>query len=133
MVHFLEILCFNHYFVENIMANPRCILQHWRSFVFLRGQYTKTYLTFYTGITKNVINAYLQSLFFGLCKVLFLTSFCREYCEQREMNFGTLGEVYLNNILLYNEFFHFLRIYLRLRYTKVSLDPNFVEFLWQNA
>jgi len=101
--------------------------------VFLKGQSTKIYLTFYTCITKKVINSYIPSLFFGLCKVLFLTYFYREYCEQMEMNFGTPREIYLNNILIYYNLFHFLHIYLGLRYTKVSLDPKFVEFLGQNT
>lgn len=68
--------------------------------MFRKGQYTKTYLMFYRGITKREINAYLQSLFFGLCKVCFLTSFSREYCEQIELHFMKMKEVYLNNILI---------------------------------
>ena len=133
MVHFPEISSLSHNFTETVVANLRWILRNWRRFVFLKGQYTKTYLTFYIGVTKREINAYLHCLFFGLCKVLFLTSFCREYCEKMELNFGKLKEFYLNNILIYNNLFHFLHIYLGLRYTKVSLDPNFAEFLGQNA
>jgi len=127
MVHFPEISCLSHNCAETIVANRRCILRNWRRFMFLNVQYTKTYLTFYTGITKRDINAYLHSLFFTLCKILFLTSFFREYCEHMEMNFGNYY------ILIYNNLFHFLHIYLVLRYTKVSLDPNFAEFLGQNA
>ena len=101
--------------------------------MFLIGQATKTYLTFYTSITKWEISACLHSLCFSLCKVLFLTLFCREYCEHMEMNFGKLRELYLNSILIYNNCFHYLHIYHGLRYTSVSLDPNFAKFLGQNA
>ena len=125
MVHFPEISCLSHNFAETIVVNPRCILRNWRRFVFLKVKYKKTYLMFYTGITKREINAYLHSLFFGLCKVFFLTSFCNEYCKQLEPKFWKLKEVYRNNILIYNNLFQVLHIYLRLRYTKVSLDPYF--------
>ena len=101
--------------------------------MFLTGQSTKTYLTIYTGITKREISACLHNLFFSLCKVLFLTYLCREYCEQKKLHFGKLREVYLNNILIYNNLFQFLHIYLGLRYTSVSLDLKFAEFLGQNA
>ena len=84
------------------MANPRWMLQNWRRFVFLKGLSTKTYLMFYTGITKREISTCLHNLFFGLCKVLFLTSFCREYCEQVELNFGKIrrfiSKTYLSKI-----------------------------------
>ena len=100
--------------------------------MFLTGSYRGKSLTFYIGITKREISACLHSLFFSLCKVLFLTSFCREYCEPLEV-FWKLREFYLNNILIYNNLFHFLHIYLGLRYTKVLLDPNFAEFLGKNA
>lgn len=133
MLHFLEIPCLSHSFAETIVENRRCILRNWMLFVFLKAQYTKTYVTFYTSITKSEINAYLHNLFFRLWKVLFLTSFCREYCEQMELHFGKQKDVYLNNIHIYNNLFQVLYIYLILRYIKVSLDPNFVEFLGKNA
>ena len=44
-----------------------------------------------------------------------------------------MREVYLNKIFIYKNIFHYLHIYLGLRYKKVSLDPNFAEFLEQNA
>ena len=101
--------------------------------MFLKGQPIKTYLTFYPSIKKREINAYLDSLSFRLCKVLFLTSVYRAYCELLELKFGKLKEGYLNYIIIHNNLFHFLHIYHILRYTKVSLDPNSAEFLGQNA
>ena len=83
--------------------------------MFLRDKSTKKYLTFYTGITEGEIHAYIHNLFFRLCKIMFYTSVCRAYCEQ----------LYLKNIFIYNNTFHFLHIYLGLRYKKVSFDPNF--------
>lgn len=41
--------------------------------------------------------------------------------------------VYLNKILIYNNLFHVLHIYILLRYTRVSRDPNFAELLGKNA
>jgi hypothetical protein len=48
-------------------------------------------------------------------------------------NFGKMKEVYLTNILIYNNRFHFLHIYYGLRNTKISLDPKFAELLEQIA
>ena len=115
------------------MSNPRLILEIWRRFMYLRFQPTKTYLTFYTGITEWEIHAHLYSLVLRLCKVMFYTYLCRAYCEQRELNFGKLREVYLSNVFIYSNLFHFVHIYFRLRYKKVSLDPKFAEFLEHNA
>jgi len=133
MVHSLEISCLSHSFSKTSSTNTRWILWNQRRFVFLRGWSTKTYLTFYTGITKCEISSCLHRLFLELCKVLFLTSFCREYCEQMEPNFWNLIEVYLPTILIYNNIFHFLHIDLWLRDKELSMDPNFVELLGQNA
>ena len=133
MVHSSEISCLSHIFIETIVANPTSILRTWRRFLFPKGSSTKTSLTFYTGITKREISACIHNLFFSLCKVLFLTSFSREYCEQLEMHFGTLGEVYLKSIPILKNLYHFLHIYHRLRYTSISLDPKFAEVLGKNA
>jgi len=133
MVHSSEISCLSHSFVETIVANPRSISKNWRRFLFLTDQYTQTYLTFYIGITKREIRACIHNLFFSLCKVLFLTSFCRKYCEKLEMNFRKMREVYLKNILIYKNLFQCLHIYHRLRYKSISLDLKFAEFLGQNA
>lgn len=132
MVHSLEISCLSHSFSKTIVANPRIISRSWKRFVFLTRRATKTYFTFYTSITKSDISACLHSLFFSLCKILFFTSFCREYCEQLEMNFGKLIDVYFKNILIYKNFFHSLHIYHGLRYKTISVDPNFAELLGQN-
>ena len=71
MVHSLEISYLSHSFLDIIVAHPTSILRKWRSFLFLKSQYTKTYLTFYIGITKREISACRHNLFFGLRKVLF--------------------------------------------------------------
>ena len=128
MVHSLEISCLSYSFSKTIVENPRSILRNWRRFLFLTDKYTKTYLTFQTCITKREISSCLHGLLFNLCKVLFLTSFSREYSEHMEMNFGKLREAYLKNILIYNKIFHYLHIYNGLRYTKVSMDPNLQNF-----
>ena len=100
MVHSSEISCLSHSFAETIVTHPKSILRNGRRFLFLTGQFMETYLTFYTGITKSEISACLHNLFLSLCKVLFLTSFGREYCEQLEMNFGKLREVYLKKLVI---------------------------------
>ena len=123
----------SHHFAENMVANHKHIFKNWRRFLFLREPYTKTYLTFFTVISEWEIHAHLYRLFFRLYKTLFYTSFCRAYCEQLERNFRKLKEVYLTNIFIYNNLFHFLHIYYILRNTNVSLDPKFVELLEQNA
>ena len=120
----------SHHFSEN---NPKYIIQNWRKFLFPRDPSTKTYLTFCTIISEWEIHAHLYSLFFRLCKILFYTYFCRAYCDQLEQNFRELREVYMKKIFIYNNLFHFLHIYFGLRHTKVSLDPNFAEFLEQNS
>ena len=114
------------------MSKKRIILRNGR-FAFLKGKPTKTYLTFYTGITKSEISAYFHSLFFGLCKVLFQSPFYREYWEQLELNFGNPREDYFMNVVIYNNLSHVLHIYLGLRYTKVSVDPNLAELLEQKC
>ena len=78
MVYSSEISSLSHSFAETILVNTRSIFRKWRRFFFLKGQSTKTYLTFYTCITKSEISACLHSLCFSLCKVLFLTSFFAE-------------------------------------------------------
>lgn len=134
MVHSSEISYLSHSFVEITVSNQRCISRNWRRFVFLIGHSTKTFLNVYTGITKRDLSACLHILSFSSCKVLFLTSFSREYCEQLEMNFGKLREVYLGKIPIYKKkIFQFLHIYYEWRYTSVLLDPKFAEFLGQNA
>lgn len=133
MVHSSKISYLSHSFAETIGANPRRISRNWRRFLFLTGHSTKNSFTFYTNITKREINVCLHNLFFSLYKVMFLTSFCREYSEKMEMNFGKLRETYLKNIPIYKNLFHFLHIYYRLRYTTISLDPKFAEFLGHNA
>ena len=133
MVESSKISYLSHSFAETTVTNLRCILKNWRKFLFLTGQSTKSYLTFYIGITKREIIACIHSLFFSLCIVLFLTSICREYCEQLERHFGNRRDVYLKSIPVYKNLFHILYIYHGLRYTSVSLDPQFAEFLGQNA
>ena len=130
---FAEISCLSHSFRENIVVRPIWILEKWRRFMFLGFQPIKTYLTLHTSITEWEIHAHIYSLLFRLCKVLFYTYFYRAYCELLELNFGKMREVYLSNIFIYKKIFHILHTYLILIYTKVSLDPKFLEFLEQNA
>ena len=123
----------SHNFAENIVVNPKYIIQNWRNFLFLKDPSTNTYLTFCTIIFEWELHAHLYNLFFRLCKTLFYTYFCRALCAQLERNLGKIKEVYLKNILIYNNLFHFLHIYYGLRNKKISLDPKFVELLEQNA
>ena len=123
----------SHNFAEKIVANQKYILQNGRRFLFLRDPSTKTYLTFCTVISEWEIHAHLYRLFFRLCKTLFYTSFCRAYCAQLERNFRKVKEVYLTNIFIYNNLFHFLHICYELRNKNISLDPKFAELLEQIA
>ena len=66
-------------------------------------------------------------------KLCFTHIFYREYYAQLERNFRKVKEVYLTNILIHNNLFHFLHIYYGLRNTKISLDPKFAELLEQIA
>ena len=80
MVHSSEISCLNHSFPETIVINRRWIFQNWKAFMFLRGQYTKTSLTFLTAIMvleilNNVGKHFLQ-------KIPVKSSFCRDNCGQ---------------------------------------------------
>ena len=123
----------SHHFVENIVANPKYILQNWRIFLFLRDPSTK-YISLCAQVLQNerdmcILTAYVLRL----CKTLFYTSFCRAYCEQLEQKFRKLREVYRTNIFIYNNLFHILHIFYGLRNKNISLDLKFAELLEHNA
>ena len=99
--------------------------------MFLRCSTTKASLTFLTAIMgldilNNILKHFLQ-------KIPVKTSFCREYCGQSEIVNTKLKAVFVPKSPIYKNLFHFLHIYFGLRNTKVSLDPNFAEFLEENA
>ena len=86
-------------FYRTYCGKKKLIFGNWRIFLFLIYQSTKKYLTFYTGITKWEIHSHLHSLFFCLCKILFETPFCKEYCGKKTTTtIEKLEEVLVQNM-----------------------------------
>ena len=91
--------------------------------MFLRGPYTKNFLTFLTSIMvleilNNVGKHFLQ-------KITVKSSFCREYCGQSEIHHTKIKDVFVPKRALYKNLSHVLHIDFKMRDTCTSLQAIF--------
>ena len=120
--HFLhKISCSSHCFAEHIVTNPRYMSKNWRRFMFLRGPYTKTSLTFLIAtmdweILNNIGKHFLQT-------IPVKSSFCRENCGQQEVHITKLKEFFVPKRDIYKNLSQFVQNYYRMKDKCVSLQP----------